>query len=144
MTNRPGGDFSISVLTPDRAAVAFPIAHDASALVIGTALGSKYWAAWRVRRNLSNVGLAKAGISELNCADTASSTVMCDKGLQFDVVFLPELQFVHGDPKGDDLRMRFYVMTSRARNTLGLMYSGNSVPAIVGTFPMNLLDDRRY
>jgi DNA helicase IV len=65
------------------------------------------------------------------------------KGLQFDTVFLPELQYVHGDPKGDDLRMRFYVMTSRARRTLGLMYSGESTPAIVDAFTMDLLDDRR-
>lgn len=65
------------------------------------------------------------------------------KGLQFDTVFLPELQVVHGHPKDDDLRMRFYVMTSRAKTTLGLMYSGDSVPMIVDSFPMNLLDDRR-
>lgn len=65
------------------------------------------------------------------------------KGLQFDAVFLPELQFVYGHPADDDLRMKLYVMTSRARRTLGLMYSGNSVPLIVDSFPMNLLDDRR-
>ena len=52
------------------------MAHDASGLVIGAAFGSKYCAEWRVRRNRSNVGLANAGISSANCADTASSTVM--------------------------------------------------------------------
>jgi hypothetical protein len=36
VANRPRGDSSNSVRTPDRAAVALPIAHDASALVIGT------------------------------------------------------------------------------------------------------------
>jgi superfamily I DNA/RNA helicase len=65
------------------------------------------------------------------------------KGLEFDTVFLPELQAVNGDPRGDELRMRFYVMTSRAKRVLGLMYTGESTPKFVEELPMNLLDDRR-
>ncbi len=65
------------------------------------------------------------------------------KGLEFDTVFLPELQSIPGDPQGDDLRMKFYVMASRAKQTLGLMYTGDSVPKFVEALPMSLLDDRR-
>lgn len=86
-------------------------------------------------QNKKQVDFGSSGVKILTYASA--------KGLQFDTVFLPELQSVRGDPKGDDLRMRFYVMTSRARETLGLMYSGNSVPLIVDAFPMDLLDDRR-
>lgn len=65
------------------------------------------------------------------------------KGLEFDAVFLPELQSVTGDPHSDDLRMRFYVMASRAKRTLGLMYTGDSEPNFVSALPMSLIDDER-
>jgi DNA helicase IV len=65
------------------------------------------------------------------------------KGLEFDTVFLPELQSVTGDSQGDDLRMRFYVMASRAKRTLGLLYTGDSEPKFVAALPMNLIDDKR-
>ena len=65
------------------------------------------------------------------------------KGLEFDTVFLPELQSVTGDPRSDDLRMRFYVMASRAKSILGLMYTGKSEPNFVGALPMRLIDDKR-
>lgn len=65
------------------------------------------------------------------------------KGLEFDVVFLPELQSITGDPHGDDLRMRFYVLASRARRTLGLMYTGDSEPQFVSALPLTLIDDKR-
>jgi len=42
------------------------------------ALGSKYCAVCRLRRRCSKTGLAKAGMSAANCADTASSTAMCE------------------------------------------------------------------
>jgi hypothetical protein len=61
---------------PLRASTAFSRAHDASALVIGAASGSKYCAECLVRLNRSKVGFAKAGMSTVNWADTASSTVM--------------------------------------------------------------------
>jgi superfamily I DNA/RNA helicase len=65
------------------------------------------------------------------------------KGLEFDTVFLPELQAVTGDPHSDDLRMRFYVMSSRAKRALGLMYSGDGVPGLVQALPLALMEDRR-
>lgn len=65
------------------------------------------------------------------------------KGLEFDTVFLPELQDVTGDPKSDDVRMRFYVMSSRARRMLGLMYTGEGAPTFVQELPLTLMEDRR-
>lgn len=65
------------------------------------------------------------------------------KGLEFDTVFLPELQETTGDPQADDVRMRFYVMSSRAKKVLGLMYTGDGVPSLVQALPLALMEDRR-
>jgi DNA helicase IV len=62
------------------------------------------------------------------------------KGLEFDAVFLPELQDVSGDPTGTDVRMRMYVLLSRARELLVLSYSGRKPPPIVDLFPRELLE----
>ena len=65
------------------------------------------------------------------------------KGLEFDTVFLPELQELIGDPQADDVRMRFYVMSSRAKKVLGLMYTGDGTPRFVQALPPQLIEDRR-
>ncbi len=65
------------------------------------------------------------------------------KGLEFDTVFLLELQSVKGDPTGDDLRMKMYVLASRAKKQLFLQYSGEGVPPFVDSLPLALVDDRR-
>jgi len=65
------------------------------------------------------------------------------KGLEFDTVFLPELQDITGDPSADDVRMRFYVMCSRAKKVLGLMYTGEGVPRFAQALPLGLMEDRR-
>jgi len=47
------------------------------------------------------------------------------KGLEFDVVFLPELQSMYfSDPTAGDFRMQFYVLISRARERLFMFYTG--------------------
>jgi superfamily I DNA/RNA helicase len=68
-------------------------------------------------------------------------TVLCDsscKGLEFDAVFVPELQARRWDPASiDQMRMQFYVLSSRARQHLSYVYSaaqGESVP-ILDYFP---------
>lgn len=83
----------------------------------------------------ASIDFAKPGIKLL--------TYWSAKGLEFDTVFLPELQEVTGDPQADDVRMRFYVMSSRAKKVLGLMYSGEGVPRFVQDLPFALLEDRR-
>lgn len=64
------------------------------------------------------------------------------KGLEFDTVFLPELQ-ANRDPDGVTFRMQMYVMASRARTQLFFLYSGEGEPAVVKTLPLQLLDDWR-
>lgn len=68
-------------------------------------------------------------------------TVLCDnscKGLEFDAVFIPELQARRWDPASvDHMRMQFYVLSSRARQHLTYQYSaakGETVP-ILEHFP---------
>ena len=68
-------------------------------------------------------------------------TVLCDnscKGLEFDAVFIPELQARRWDPAAiDHMRMQFYVLSSRARQHLTFLYSakaGEQVP-ILDHFP---------
>ena len=65
------------------------------------------------------------------------------KGLEFDTVFLPELQANRMDPDSVGFRMNMYVMTSRARDELYLLYSGNGEPRLIKTLPLHLLDDWR-
>lgn len=54
------------------------------------------------------------------------------KGLEFDTLFVPELQRAPVDATSASLRMMFYVVMSRARDELHLSWSGESeVPPVV-------------
>ena len=54
---------------------------------------------------------------------TIVSKASC-KGLEFDAVFIPDLQEVAVDPSSiDDFKMEMYVMTSRARSRLFLLFT---------------------
>ena len=64
------------------------------------------------------------------------------KGLEFDTVFLPELQEVAEDLDSPDIRMKFYVLVSRARENLHLSYSGLGEPHILQLIPRHLVDFR--
>jgi DNA helicase IV len=61
------------------------------------------------------------------------------KGLQFDTLFVPELQLVTQDVTSAAVRMRFYVVMSRARNELYLSYTGEREPPLVADVPHALL-----
>jgi DNA helicase IV len=65
------------------------------------------------------------------------------KGLEFDTVFLPELQANKMDPRSVLFRMNFYVMTSRAKSSLYLIYSGDGEPAVTSTLDLKLMSDWR-
>jgi superfamily I DNA/RNA helicase len=52
------------------------------------------------------------------------------KGLEFDSVFVPDLQAISSDYKVDDV-MRFYVVFSRPRDRLFLSYYGDREPIII-------------
>lgn len=72
-------------------------------------------------------------------------TVLCypsAKGLEFDTVFLAELQDVKEDIHSSEFKMRFYVLISRARDSLYLAYSGEEEPNVLRAFPKTLLEWR--
>lgn len=72
-------------------------------------------------------------------------TVLCypsAKGLEFDTVFLPELQDVKDDIHSSEFKMKFYVLVSRARDSLYLAYSGEEEPIVLKAFPKDLLEWR--
>lgn len=48
------------------------------------------------------------------------------KGLEFDTLFVPELQQVTTDPTSASIRMMFYVVMSRARDELHISWTGES------------------
>lgn len=63
------------------------------------------------------------------------------KGLEFDTVFLPELQdasFSPGEPRD---KMRMYVLCSRAREELHLSWVGHRAPPVVDYIPEELVED---
>lgn len=78
----------------------------------------------------------KPGIKILTWAST--------KGLEFDTVFLPELQaYKASNPSDERFRMQMYVLASRARRELFFIYSGTGEPTILSTLPMDDIDDWR-
>jgi superfamily I DNA/RNA helicase len=62
------------------------------------------------------------------------------KGLEFDTVFLPLLDRSRTDLRSDMTRMRYYVLTSRARQELILMGSGEETPPMLQGIPESLYD----
>ena len=67
---------------------------------------------------------------------------MSAKGLEFDTVFIPELQAMDRDLASPESRMMFYVLLSRAREELVLTYSGEGRPACLSALPKDLLEWR--
>ena len=71
-------------------------------------------------------------------------TVLCymsAKGLEFDTVFLPELEtYWDQDPTNDVNRMLYYVLTSRARERLILGWTGTKRPRLVELFERKYFD----
>jgi DNA helicase IV len=63
------------------------------------------------------------------------------KGLEFDAVFLPELQAVRRQLDDPTLLMQLYVLCSRARERLFLSYTGPGTPAITGILPAEHIED---
>ncbi|MGW1836431.1 hypothetical protein [Streptomyces sp. NPDC002067] len=61
------------------------------------------------------------------------------KGLEFDSVFVPDLDAYTEDPTSVEARLRFLVLCTRAREDLHLAFRGHHEPAIVSDVPENLL-----
>src|SRR5690625_862496 len=85
-------------------------------------------------KNGSNLDFTKPGI-QLLCFASA-------KGLEFDTVFMPELQSLSSDLEDASTKMQLYVLLSRARDHLYLLYSGMDAPALLNLFPHDLIDNR--
>lgn len=71
-----------------------------------------------------------------------SITILCDKsckGLEFDAVFIPQLEdYQHDGINEDFFRMKMYVMISRARSFLQLSFSEcDARPSILDLFPID-------
>jgi superfamily I DNA/RNA helicase len=64
------------------------------------------------------------------------------KGLEFDAVFLPELQRFSLDPQKLVDKMTFYVLLSRAREYLYMLYSGTGRPDLLNLIPGELIEYR--
>lgn len=62
------------------------------------------------------------------------------KGLEFDAVFLPEMQAVNMDMQLLEDKMMFYVLLSRAREYLYMLYSGTGRPGLFDIIPENLVE----
>jgi DNA helicase IV len=60
------------------------------------------------------------------------------KGLEFDNVFLPNLDTLRSDANEYDQKMEFYVLLSRARNELNLMCDGDNIPQFMRFIPDTL------
>ncbi|MGI5353389.1 ATP-binding domain-containing protein [Streptomyces sp. CA-250714] len=61
------------------------------------------------------------------------------KGLEFDSVFVPDLDAYTEDPTGVAARLRLFVLCTRAREELHLAHRGPQEPAILSDIPENLL-----
>ncbi|MFE2494891.1 AAA family ATPase [Streptomyces scopuliridis] len=61
------------------------------------------------------------------------------KGLEFDSVFVPDLDAYTEDPTSVDARLRFFVLCTRAREDLHFAHRGPQEPAILSSIPESLL-----
>lgn len=61
------------------------------------------------------------------------------KGLEFDSVFVPDLDAYTEDPTSVEARLRFLVLCTRAREDLHFAHRGPQQPAILSDIPESLL-----
>jgi DNA helicase IV len=81
-------------------------------------------------RNRQSLDFSKPGIFLLNYQSA--------KGMEFDAVFLPELQELRTDEDVTTRKMRFYVLSTRARQSLFLMDQNSSTPIQIQHVPSEL------
>ncbi|MGW7424891.1 AAA family ATPase [Streptomyces sp. NPDC054813] len=61
------------------------------------------------------------------------------KGLEFDSVFVPDLDAYAEDPTSVDARLRLFVLCTRAREDLHFAYRGPEEPTVLSNIPESLL-----
>lgn len=95
----------------------------------------------KVQRYTSSERGVHGDADRLSLDKPGTVTVLClhsCKGLEFDTVFIPELQMYRYDPAAvTSLKMYLYVMSSRARSNLYYMYSDcdGVAPPVLAYFP---------
>lgn len=62
------------------------------------------------------------------------------KGLEFDIVFIAEIQDNWLELDNPTLRMQLYVLASRAREQLHITYTGRGTPPILSLFPFDKME----
>jgi DNA helicase IV len=83
-----------------------------------------------------DMALGEPGI-RLMCSESA-------KGLEFDAVFIPEAEMFSNYLRDRTaLRRRFYVMTSRARDTLFMLWTGSKEPAFLKELSDDVVERRK-
>lgn len=83
----------------------------------------------------SKIDFGRPGIRIVNAASM--------KGLEFDSLFVPDLDEYDEDPTSASTRMTFYVLATRARHSLNLFYKGIRIPPIIASVPTQLFDHAR-
>jgi superfamily I DNA/RNA helicase len=91
--------------------------------------------AYSNRESINTLNFTTPGI-QLLCFASA-------KGLEFDTVFMPEIQKYTSDVDSATTKMELYVMISRARERLFIIYSGADTPPILELFPNDLIERRQ-
>ncbi|MGY1500501.1 AAA family ATPase [Streptomyces sp. QTS52] len=103
-----------------------------------------------VQSELTRLGLAKytqAYVHDDRFRDTINFstrpirvvTTASMKGLEFDSVFVPDLDAYTEDPTSLDAHLRFFVLCTRAREDLKFAYRGPEEPIILSNIPESLL-----
>ncbi len=75
--------------------------------------------------------------TEIGLKSILVTTFISAKGMEFDIVLMPEFQSVRNN---DDDKKKYYVGCTRAKNRLDLMYTG-SQPAVLNNFPSETYSD---
>lgn len=103
-----------------------------------------------IQSGLTQLGLAKhtqAYVHDDRYRDTVDFstrpirvvTTASMKGLEFDSVFVPDLDSYTEDPTSVEARLRLFVLCTRAREDLHFAHRGAREPAILSSIPASLL-----
>jgi superfamily I DNA/RNA helicase len=104
-----------------------------------------------IQSELTRIGLAKhtqAYVSDDRYRDTIDFstrpirivTTASMKGLEFDSVFVPDLDAYSEDPTSVEARLNFFVLCTRAREDLHFVYRGSQEPIILSNINESLLN----
>jgi superfamily I DNA/RNA helicase len=76
--------------------------------------------------------------TENNLQNILITTFISAKGMEFDIVIIPEFQYFNINPAAE--AKKYYVGCTRAKKSLFLLHTGNQ-PAILNSFPSDAYSD---